>query len=282
MKKLLHNNFTNGPMNNLFTSKEKFTLLTLLTVSLLSSCQSTKNVTYFQDISVLAQSELSNTTKFVEPVIQSDDILSISIFTIDPTSNMVVNQAASQAISTTSAATASLAATAPTSGFLVDKNGEIDLSIIGRVKVMGLTTFQARDLIKEKAAVVYKNPNIQVRFANFKITILGEVARPASYVIPNEKVSILDALGLAGDLTIFGKRENVILIRENLGKKEFARLNLNSKEIFNNPYYYLKQNDVLYIEPNKGKAATLNAARTQTLAIIGTALTVLITLISRI
>jgi polysaccharide export outer membrane protein len=269
-------------MNKQFKSFNKITLLFLLIASSLIACQSTKNVTYFQDISALGHSELSTSTKYVEPVIQSDDILSISVFTIDPTTNMVVNQAASQAISTTSGSISTVAATPPTSGFLVDKNGEIDLSIVGKVKVMGLTTSQARDLIKERASVVYTNPNVQVRFANFKVTILGEVTRPASYVIPNEKVTVLDALGLAGDLTIFGKRENVILIRENAGKKEFARLNLNSKEIFNSPYFYLKQNDVLYIEPNKGKAASLNTARIQTLAIIGTALTVLITLISRI
>jgi polysaccharide export outer membrane protein len=269
-------------MNKQFNSFNKVKLLFLVTASFLVACQSTKNVTYFQDISALGQSELTTSTKYIEPVIQSDDILSISVFTIDPTTNMVVNQAASQAISTTSGSISTLAATPPTSGFLVDKNGEIDLSIIGKVKVIGLTTSQARDLIKDRASVVYTNPNVQVRFANFKVTILGEVTRPASYVIPNEKVTVLDALGLAGDLTIFGKRENVILIRENAGKKEFARLNLNSKEIFNNPYFYLKQNDVLYIEPNKGKAASLNTARVQTLAIVGTALTVLITLISRL
>jgi polysaccharide export outer membrane protein len=269
-------------MNKQFNPFNKIKLLFLLTASFLVACQSTKNVTYFQDISALGQSELSTSAKYIEPVIQSDDILSISVFTIDPTTNMVVNQAASQAISTTSGSISTLAATPPTSGFLVDKNGEIDLSIIGKVKVMGLTTSQARDLIKDRASVVYTNPNVQVRFANFKVTILGEVTRPASYVIPNEKVTVLDALGLAGDLTIFGKRENVILIRENAGKKEFARLSLNSKEIFNSPYFYLKQNDVLYIEPNKGKAASLNTARVQTLAIVGTALTVLITLISRL
>ena len=100
--------------------------------------------------------------------------------------------------------------------------------------------------------------------------------------MPNEKISVLDALGLAGDLTIYGKRENVLLIRENNGRKEFARLNLNSTQLFKSPYYYLRQNDVLYVEPNKGKAASLNQARTQTIAIIGTALTVLIALISRL
>lgn len=249
-------------------------------ILMLTSCGSTKNVPYFQDISLNSQSELANTVEFTDPVIQTDDILSVSIFTIDPTTNMIVNQVGSQAISSNS--TNSQGATPQTAGFLVDKNGEIDLSIIGKIKVSGLTTFQSRDLIKEKASVVYTNPNVQVRFSNFKVTILGEVARPASYVIPNEKVSVLDALGLAGDLTIYGRRENVILIRDSGGKKEFARLNLNSKELFNSQYYYLKQNDVLYVEPNKGKAATLNQARTQTIAIMGTVLTVLVTIVSRL
>jgi polysaccharide export outer membrane protein len=269
-------------MNNFFNVKDMLNPSLLLGFLFISSCTSTKNVPYFQDISLMSQSELANTAKFTEPTIQSDDILSISIFTIDPASNMVVNQVSSQAISSSSASISLIGATSPTSGFLVDKDGEIDLSIVGKVKVIGLTTFQARDLVKEKASVVYKNPNVQVRFANFKVTILGEVARPASYIIPNEKVTLLDALGLAGDLTIFGRRENVTLIRDNNGKKEFARLNLNTKELFNSPYFYLKQNDVIYVEPNKGKAASLNQARTQTYAIIGTALSVLIVLLSRI
>lgn len=269
-------------MKRRLNNRDLINCLMLVAGLLFASCETTKKVAYFQDISAEQQSELANTAKFTEPVIQSDDILSISIFTIDPMTNIVVNQAASQAISTSTGSVSSLGATPPTAGFLVDKNGEIDLSVVGKVKVTGLTTYQARDLIKEKSAVVYTNPNVQVRFANFKVTVLGEVARPASYVIPNEKVSVLDALGLAGDLTIFGKRENVTLIRDNGGKKEFARLNLNSKELFNSPYYYLKQNDVLYVEPNKGKAASLNQYRTQTIAIIGTALTVLIALISRL
>jgi polysaccharide export outer membrane protein len=269
-------------MNRVYKKSKILKLHFFLLILLSLACTSTKNVPYFQDISLAAQSELSNTAKFTEPIIQSDDILSISIFTIDPITNMIVNQAASQAINSTIGSVSALGATPPTAGFLVDKNGEIDLSLIGKVKVSSLTTFQAKDLIKEKASIVYQNPNVQVRFANFKVTILGEVARPASYVIPNEKVSILDALGLAGDLTIFGRRENVTLIRDSNGKKEFARLNLNSKEIFNSPYYYLKQNDVLYVEPNKGKAASLNQARTQTYALVGSLLSVLVVLFTRL
>lgn len=228
------------------------------------------------------ESEMENTAVFTEPKIQVDDILSLSIFTIDDKTGMVVNQVGSQAISTSTGSANTLGATPPTAGFLVDKNGEIDLSVIGKVKLTGLTTFQARDLIKAKAAIYYTSPNVQVRFANFKVTVLGEVARPATYVVPNEKVTVLDALGLAGDLTIYGKRENIKLIRENNGKKEFAFLNLNSKELFNSHYYYLKQNDVLYVEPNKGKAASLNQSRVQTFALVGSIVSVLVVLISRL
>jgi polysaccharide export outer membrane protein len=269
----------------MYKTKNKFYhLIAIIVLFVLSSCGSTKNVPYFQDVKQLGNSTLPATAVFKEPTIQPDDILSISIFTIDPNTSMVVNQVGSQAISNsaTGGAATALSATQPTAGFLVDKNGEIELSIIGKVRLAGLTTSAAKDLIREKAALNYKDPNVQVRFSNFKVTILGEVGKPASYSIPNEKVTVLDALGLAGDLTIYGKRENVLLIRDNNGEKQFARLNLNSADIFNSPFYYLKQNDVLYIEPNKGKAASLNAARTQTIAIVGTALTVFIALISRL
>lgn len=258
----------------------RLTHLFLLVVTLiLSSCGSTKNVPYFQNVSQADSSRIRAKAIFQEPTIQPDDILSISIFTIDPATSMVVNQLGSQALGgTTSGAGAS---NPSATGFLVDRNGEIQLSVIGKVKLLGLTTSQATDLITEKAAKDYNNPNVQVRYSNFKITILGEVNNPATYTVPNEKLTVLDALGLAGDLTIFGKRENVLLIREDNGEKQFARLNLNSAELFNSPFYYLKQNDVLYVEPNKGKAASLNTARAQTFGLIGTVLSVLIILISR-
>ena len=123
---------------------------------------------------------------------------------------------------------------------------------------------------------------MQVRFANFKITVLGEVNRPATYTVPNEKVTVLDALGLAGDLTIYGKRENVLLVRDQGGQKELVRLNLNESEVFSSSYFYLRQNDVIYVEPGKAKAAANNAARTQAFAIIGSVLSVLIVALTRL
>jgi polysaccharide export outer membrane protein len=268
-------------MNKVYQTNNIYVILLLFGIFLISSCVTTKKVPYFQDIAAADKSVLQNAAVFTEPTIQTDDIMSVSIFTIDPTTSMVVNQVGAQATSSTNPQ-AALTATPATGGFLVNKKGEIDLSIVGAIKIAGLTTFQATELIKQKAAVVYKDPNVQVRFANFKVTVLGEVGRPASYVLPNERVSVLDALGLAGDLTIFGKRENVLLIRDNNGQKEFARLDLNSSKLFSSPFYYLKQNDVIYVEPNKGKAASLNTARTQTFALIGTALSVLVVLFSRI
>jgi polysaccharide export outer membrane protein len=267
----------------MYINDAKLTLkiLTLLIfLFFISSCGSTKKVPYFQNIVDSGNLKVPVTVPFHEPTIQPDDILSISIFTIDPVTSMVVNQLGTQALGgdRSNIANTNLSA----SGFLVDKNGEIQLSVIGKVKLLGLTTFEARDLIEHIAKKNYNSPNVQVRYANFKITILGEVTRPATYTVPNEKLTVLDALGLAGDLTIYGRRENILLIRDNNGERQFARLNLNSGMIFKSPFFYLKQNDVLYVEPNKGKAASLNAARTQTFTMIGTILSVLVVVITRL
>ncbi|RZK58022.1 MAG: hypothetical protein EOO91_09060 [Pedobacter sp.] len=257
-------------------------LFALTFLALLSSCATTKKVSYFQDIPLTGDPQIKSMAQFTEPFIQVDDILSINIFSIDPQSAMVVNQGAS--LQTLGASTNP---TAPASlqqmpAFLVDKNGEVELVGIGKIKLAGLTTYEAKNLIRTKMEALYTKPSIEVRFANFKVTVLGEVNRPAVYTMPNEKVSFLDALGLAGDLTIFGRRENVLLIRNQDGKKEFIRFDMNSSDFINSPYFYLKQNDVIYVEPNKGKAASLNAARTQTFAILGSALSVLVVLFTRL
>lgn len=266
-------------MNKYTNFKKSATFVLYFFASIaLSSCVSNKKIAYFQDIQSVNQAQLENATKFTEPVIQSDDILSINIFTLNPQSGAIVNQAASNTVLGGGANTA--VAAQQISGFLVDRNGDVELSLIGKVKVSGLTTYQARELIREKASVVYKEPNVQLRFANFKVSVLGEVNNPSAYTLPNEKVSILDALSLAGDLTIYGRRENVLIIRDNNGKKEFARLDLNSSEIFNSPYYYLKQNDVVYVEPNKRKVSASNSAQIQTIGVIASVISVVVLAIS--
>lgn len=256
----------------------KSLLLTIATLSILNSCVSKRKVSYFQDLPRSEFASLDTTAIFRDPVIQTDDILSIAILTIDPTTSAVANQTSTSM----TVGGSSTAGKQEVEGFIVDKNGEIELALIGKIKISGLTTFQARELIRKKAMENFKNPVVNVRFANFKISVLGEVTRPATYTLPNEKVSVLDVLSLAGDLTLYGRRENVLVIREVDGQKQFARLNLNSAEIFSNPYYYLRQNDIVYVEPDKAKASALNAPTRNTVGIILSAITVAVLAISRL
>jgi len=254
-------------------------LLPVLLLLLLGSC-SVKKIVYFNDLQADSLRVVRAAAAFTEPTIQTDDILSVTIQTLDPTTASVANQAV--AIQAVGASSATNVGTQLISGFLVDKDGFIHMALIGKVEVKGLTTYQARDRITKLAEQYYKDPTVQVRFANFKVTVLGEVTRPATYTVPNEKVTILDALGLAGDLTIYGKRENVLLVRDQGGQKELVRLNLNDSDIFRSPHFYLRQNDVIYVEPGKAKAAANNAARTQTFAIIGSIVSVLIVALTRL
>jgi polysaccharide export outer membrane protein len=246
--------------------------LTALTIAIIfASCASTKNVPYFQDIPDSTRIKLVLDAPYKDPVIIPDDILSVTVVTIDPTTAAPVNQAATVAVSTSN-----ITAPQMVPGLLVDKDGDISLPIIGTIKVAGLTTYQAKDIIRQKAQLYFKNPDVQLRFANFKITVIGEVTHPSTFTVPNEKVSVLDALGMAGDLTIYGRRDNVLIIREDNGKKELFRLNLNSSDLFKSPYFYLKQNDVVYVEPNKSKAIQADAEQTRIITIAASVITAIL------
>jgi polysaccharide export outer membrane protein len=255
-------------------------------VLLVSSCTTNKNIPYFQDLPDSVKMKSIANIDFKEPLIQADDILSINIQTIDPTNSVIINQPLTMASMGNSTPGASvISPSTQVTGFLVDKEGNVDISLIGVVKLVGLTTFQAKQVIKTKAEQFLKSPNVQVRFANFKVTVIGEVNRPSTYVMANERVSVLDAIGLAGDLTIYGRRENILIVRQTETHKEFARLNLNSSDIFTSPYYYLKQNDVIYVEPNKSKIVATDAQNTRLITIAASVtsalLVVLITAIQR-
>lgn len=246
-------------------------------IMILSSCTPYKNIPYFTDVSDRAKDSLLKTAEFKDPVIMPDDILAINIVTIDPTTAAPVNQSTTMAVAAQVNGTTTMIP-----GLLVDKNGNITLPIIGSVKLQGLTTSEARDTIRRRASQYFKEPDVQVRFANFSVTVLGEVIHPATFTMPSEKVSVLDALGMAGDLTIYGMRENVLVIRDVDGKKVVNRLNLNSADIFQSPFFYLKQNDVVYVQPSKQKAIAADASRTRTLTVAASVAAVLIVLLSRI
>lgn len=253
--------------------------LSLFTVTFcFCACSNYKKIAYFRDLQDSTKAQSISTLAYKELIIKSDDILSVTIQTIDPLNASSLNQvtgapAVEQALGTSTAV-------APVMGYLVDREGNIELPMLGKIKLAGLTTMEAKDFIKSKVRLYYKEPTVQVRFTNFKITVLGEVARPAPYILPNEKITVLDAIGLAGDLTIYGKRENIMLIRENNGKKDVYRFNLNSSETFKSPAFYLHQNDIIYVESHKAKAATLNAGTRQTISIVVSIITVFAVLIS--
>ena len=243
------------------------------------SCISTQNVPYFKDVSDTSKPVSVVMSAYRDPIIQIEDILSVNIQTIDPQASAPISQTN---LANLSSASSTLPTMPSTSGYLVDKEGTISIPLLGAMKVAGLTTYQARKVILAKAEEFYKSPTVQIRFENFKITVLGEVQRPSTYAIPNERITVLDALGLAGDLTIYGRRENIMLIRDSSGAKQFIRLNLNSTDLVKSPYFYLRQNDVLYVEPNKAKIATTDASKAKTLTIVASALSVIIVIASRL
>jgi polysaccharide biosynthesis/export protein len=254
---------------------------------ILTSCSSTKRTKFFQDIPDSGRLRSIGKAQYVEPIIQNDDILTVIIQTVDPQAALTVNAGNINSNSTASGSTNPISTlNTPTSnsstsfGYLVDEKGEISIPILGKVKVAGLTTIEARQQIYTLADQIYKDPSVTVRFANFKVNVAGEVEKPGTYIMPNEKVTILDALTMAGDLTIYGKRENVLLIRENPdGTKTPYRINLKKTNFMTSPYYYLKQNDYIYVEPNNGKAAATDVAQARTYSIIASVLSVAIVLI---
>jgi polysaccharide export outer membrane protein len=264
----------------------KFFLLMILLFPIIvfTSCSTVKNTKYFQDIPDSGKLMPIPKYEYTEPKIQSDDILTILVEPIDPTAAAAINggniPVANSAISITSA---SSGAGMPTSGYLVDNDGNVDVPILGKIKLSGYTINQAADTIKKIASKYYNSPSVIVRYANFKITVTGEVLRPGVYVMPNQKSTILDALSMAGDLTIYGKRDNVLLLREGPNNTKIAyRINLTKSNIISAPYYYLQQNDYIYIEPSKGKAAANDLAQTRYFAIFTSVLTIIIIVLSRI
>lgn len=217
--------------------------LLLLLIIALSACNSSKQVAYFQDVpDTVGIKKVVPTTQYEELIIKKGDVLNVDITTIDAKIGGDISTEMEDNKQTGSGQS-------PISGYTVDKDGFIEIPIVGRVKVGGLTTQQARELILQKASVFYKQPLVNVRIANFVVTIHGQVRQPGRYVVATEKLSIMDAIGLAGDLDIGGKRDNVMVIREEDGKTLFTRVNLNSTKLFQSEYYYLQSGDRIYVEP---------------------------------
>jgi polysaccharide export outer membrane protein len=240
------------------------------------SCVSTKKAIYFYNV---------QDTIFYHPeaetdaVIQKNSILSIAISSLNPEASAIFNTTNNFVISSTTA----VGSNAQAAGYLVNTDGFIELPILGNIKAAGLTKKQLKDnitkTILDKKLLI--NPIVNIRHLNFEVTVIGEVSHPTVITVPSEKISLIKAIGLAGDLTIFGKRENVLLIREEDGKKKTTRINLNSASFFNSPYYYLQPNDVVYVEPNKAKVASASRSQ-QLLPLILGSLSIIVVVLDRV
>ncbi|GGI26925.1 polysaccharide biosynthesis/export family protein [Pedobacter mendelii] len=238
-------------------SSQPFFIFLFLCSVIISSCSSTKNTVYFnnQQDAVLKASNLSS-----KNVIQPNDILSIAVTSLNPVATEIFNKPNNSYVSTSSVTGANL----QSPGYLVSNEGNIQFPVLGTMKITGLTTNELREkitteLLNKKLLV---DPIVIVRQLNFKVSVLGEVGRPSVVNVPSEKISLLEALGLAGDITIYGKKDNVMIIREEDGVKKIKRVNLNTSEIFTSDYYYLKSNDIVYVEANKAKVASSTRSST--------------------
>jgi polysaccharide export outer membrane protein len=255
--------------------KIKKSVLILPICWLVSSCVTTEKVTYFNNAT---DTTIYKSQELADNVIQKKDILSISISSLNADASAIFNTANNFAISTST----STGMYAHSSGYLVDANGYIQIPIIGTVLAEGHTKKQLKEditrAIVEKKLLV--DPIVNIRHLNYEVTVLGEVKNPTVINVPNEKMPLLKALGLAGDITVYGKKDNVLLIRETDSKKEMKYLNLNSKDFINSPYYNLMPNDIVYVQSNKNKVASVGRG-TQLLPVMLSALSVLVIVFSK-
>lgn len=240
-----------------------FPIILLFVFVLFESCVSGRKVPYFQNIDEIS---LAGSRGLYDAKIMPKDMLTITVSTTEPAAAAPFNLS----VSNTVGASGQLSTGGGNlQGYLVDNDGNINFPIIGYVHVQGLTKKGCQELIRKKILpymAATENPIVTVRMASYHVTVIGEVKSPSVIPVSTEKISIIEALAKAGDLTLYGKRNNIMLIREDeTGQKSAVRLNLNDANIINSPYYYLQQNDVIYVEPNSVQAKNSGIGASTTL-----------------
>jgi polysaccharide export outer membrane protein len=263
----------------------------------LPSCVSTRPLTYMQgtfDTARLSQ------IKVPEARIRPGDLISIIVYSDNPEATalfnqslIIVNNSSASAGVTASGASGTSAAggtgsnagaigggSPTTPGYLVDEDGNIQFQGLGLLHIEGLSRDSLKLLLDSRLLEYLKNPYYTIRFLNYRFTMLGEVQHPGIFSIPGEHVSLLEAIGLAGDLTLYGRRDNILILREEAGKRQWARLDLTKPEVMGSPYFYLQQNDVVYIEANKKKLIANDQATTRNVTIVATVISTIALVVS--
>lgn len=255
--------------------KLSFFIVAIATMLLTDSCSSYKTVPYFQNSDSVS---LKSSAMLYDARIMPKDLLTITVSTTDQEAAVPFNLVVPN---TVSAAQRSAYSQPVMQNYLVDNDGCVDFPVIGKIKIGGLTKPEAEKFIHDKIVPYMskeENPIVCVRMSNFKVSVLGEVQGPRTLVVSNEKINILEALAQAGDLTIYGRRDNVKLIREDeKGEKQIIKLNLNDANLINSPYYYLQQNDIVYVEPNKTKSKNSDIGNSTTLWFSATSILISLT-----
>lgn len=248
----------------------------LIAFCFLTSCVSTSESVYF---SKTKSSEYKTALENLEPRIQKNDLLHVTITSLNPQATEIFNVYNANNLRSTNASNT----IAPVTGYLVDQDGNIQIPLLGNVRAVGLTKKELKNNIERELErrQLLVEPTVDIRYLNYKVSVLGEVARPTVITVPNEKLTLLEALGLAGDLTIYASRNNLLLIREESGSRKLIRIDLTSDELFTSPYYHLKSNDIIYVEPNKTKIASAGPVR-QWLPLVLSSLTLVVVSIDRL
>ncbi len=250
-----------------------FVLLALILA--FASCSSVKNVAYIQNSDSI---DYMQSAYLYDARIMPKDILTITVNTVNPEAAAPFNLTVNTALDPSGRGTLSSSYSRTLQTYLVDNQGCIEFPVLGRLEVGGLTKSMCEKKIHDKIMPYLnasENPVVTVRMSNFKISVLGEVGRPGMFTVGNEKINIFEALAQAGDLTIYGVREKVKLIREHEdGHKEIHTLNLNDANIITSPYYYLQQNDIVYVEPNTVKARNSSIGTSTTLWLTSTSIVI--------
>jgi len=253
-----------------YLKRLKIPLLLLLTIFLISSCASRQDLVYFQNKDQAIKATVKYELKY-----KPDDLLTIAVSALDMDAVRPFNLYVADYSRTS--ATGSITSSPALQTYLVDAEGNIDFPVIGSIKIAGLTRKEATQLISDKLKPLVKDPIVNIRLINFKISVLGEVKNPGTFTIPNERVTLIEALGLASDLNIQARRMNILVVREIEGKITKNYIDLRSNDLFSSPFYYLQQNDAIYVEPNTSKirSSTYNPNTSITLSAVSTLVSLL-------
>lgn len=230
-------------------------IIVLLVIFLATSCISQRKLSYLRDVNASSADSINQTyTPLNENYITKGDLLSIFVNALDIQAVQAFNMPVANVQNLGSKQVSANVGGGSLQGYWVDPEGNIDFPVLGKLHIEGMTTSQLKDTLTLLISRSVKDPIVNINFMNFYVTVLGEVKNPGRHAVGTQGMTIFEALGLAGDLTIYGKRNNVLVSREVEGKMEFARLNLNDQAIFASPYYHIRQNDVIYVEPNNARA----------------------------